>query len=116
VTYSKKPVNWDKMPKHPKKLEVKDGPRHILSFQPSGAVVLHFEHPDLNDQHDAYVKAGCSHDFPDFKSHVTLSYKGAPTDVSKINPYLGPLHFGEEVRDEIKESFTPGAEVTESVC
>jgi hypothetical protein len=111
VTYSKKPVDWKKMPRHEPIVKSLGGNRSVSVLGKEGAIVLHFEDPALQLHHKAFVDAGCSHDYPDYLTHVTISYAGGPNDLMQVYPYSGPLHFGPEVRKEIKGSYVPGPEV-----
>jgi hypothetical protein len=61
----------------------------------------------LKVYHNAVLKAGGSHDFPEYKAHVTL-FEIDPEnfDVSKVpdmQAYQGPIELGPEVVEPIKE-------------
>ncbi|ABD27154.1 conserved hypothetical protein [Novosphingobium aromaticivorans DSM 12444] len=73
------------------------GPRALERFG-EGAVVLQFASWSLQSRHDEMVRAGASHDYPEYLPHVTLTYQ-APEgiDLEAIKPFSGELRFGPEV-------------------
>jgi hypothetical protein len=50
---------------------------------------------------------GAKSEYPIYKPHITITYNGAGIDIKKIKPFTGPLLFGHEIFEEIKEKFTP---------
>lgn len=113
VLYSKAPVDWMSMGEawsssDDGKLKVPPGgPRAVSQFN-QGAVVLEFSCDWLKYRHDAMIAQGASTDWGDYKAHVTLTYDSQGVDLSTVQAYQGPLIFGPEVFQEIKESFDPG--------
>lgn len=73
------------------------GPRALERFG-EGAVVLQFASWALQSRHDEMVRAGASHDYPEYLPHITLTYQ-APEgiDLEAIKPFSGELRFGPEV-------------------
>lgn len=73
------------------------GPRALERFG-EGATVLQFASWELSSRHADMIRAGASHDWPDYQPHVTLTYQ-APEgiDLEAIRPYTGELRFGPEI-------------------
>lgn len=73
------------------------GPRALERFG-EGAVVLQFASWSLVSRHEDMVRAGASHDFPEYLPHITITYE-APEglDLATIVPYSGELRFGPEI-------------------
>jgi hypothetical protein len=103
IVYSKTPVDWMKMGEsmRPELTVDEGGARQIEQFGPNGAVVLAFACYDLSYRNERMMEAGCTSDFPEYQPHMTISYKGAPDDISGIEPYQGELVFGPERFAEI---------------
>jgi hypothetical protein len=119
VLYSKTPVDWmamgeDWSPDKDGKLIVQPGGPRVVSQFNGGATVLEFACSWLKYRHEAMLERGATSDFPDYKSHITLTYNGADLDVSKIEPYQGELVFGPEVFEEIRAGFDPSNIVEEA--
>lgn len=79
--------------------------RRIAPLGDKGAVVLHFDSPELQARHREAMAAGASHDFPSYQTHVTLSYDAGGTDLSAIAPPTFPLVFGPEVHAPLNENW-----------
>ncbi len=69
----------------------------------SPALVLEFTCNLFQNQHRAYRSSGADHDYPTFKPHITLTYKGSDVDVSKIEPFKGALKFSREYQEPLTE-------------
>lgn len=101
--YSRKPVALEP---RTDTVTVDDGDRHVAPLGDKGAVVLHFESPELQARHAEAMDAGASHDWPAFLTHVTLSYDNADgTDPSAISGPRFPLQFGPEVHSAINDNW-----------
>lgn len=113
ITFSRRPVDWMKMGESwgggaKGELVVRPGgPRLVEKLGPS-AVVLLFASAELSWRHDDMMQAGASFDFDRYQPHVTISYTGAPDDLTKLEPYLGELRFGPEVFEELDEDWKAG--------
>lgn len=79
--------------------------RNIAPLGDKGAMVLHFESPELQAQHAQARAAGAGHDFPSFLTHVTLSYDTGGKDFSGLEAPKFPLVFGPEVHKPINENW-----------
>lgn len=95
IAFSKEPVDWDQFEPAEKHLSIAGGKRSIRQFE-GGATVLVFESELLHKRWEEFKDGGASYDFPEYHSHVTISYKAEDLDVSKVDPYMGALKFGAE--------------------
>lgn len=85
---------------------------HIMGF-PTNCLVLRFDSRELNDRHAALVKAGGTHDFPEYLSHITLSYDIGEYDIGALRDSVNCLpeiriveEFSEELKD-VRRSESP---------
>ena len=106
VAYSKQPVDWNRLPRHQESVIATEGDRKVAPLGDKGAIVLHFESPDLHRDHHDIRAIGASWDWDTFKPHVTITYEGHK-DLDKVQPYTGPLKFGPEVHDVVNEDWKP---------
>lgn len=69
------------------------------------AIALLFNSAELGWRHDDIVRAGASHDFPDYQPHITITYdaQGDDFDLSKVVPYDGAIALGPEQAKQIDE-------------
>lgn len=86
-----------------KQRRIEGGPREVKALGDKGAVVLAFQSPSLTERWAQFLRIGASWDYPSYGAHVTITYKGAGVDLSKVEPYRGPILLGEEDWNEIKE-------------
>ena len=117
VAFSKDSVAWDEDTPLKNTIRVKGGTRKIERFG-SNTIVLSFSSDDLHDRWAELVDdLECSWDFPSYKPHVSITYKGQHIDISKITPYTGELVFGPEQFRDLDEDYKSGEEVqiTESL-
>lgn len=114
VAFSRRPVDWfavgaDWSGDEDGKIRVKPGgARAVERLGDGDAVVLLFTDDSLEWRHKRILEAGASWDWPDYRPHVTLSWKAEGLDVSEIEPYTGPLVFGPELFSEVKEDWKSG--------
>jgi hypothetical protein len=81
----------------------------VQALGDKGAVVLLFASNDLKWRHDAFKEAGASFDFDEYQPHVTITYQvPAGLDLSKVQPYTGPLKFGPELFAEVVDNWEQG--------
>ncbi|MFB8927125.1 anti-CBASS protein Acb1 family protein [Xanthomonas arboricola pv. juglandis] len=76
------------------------GPRAIEPLGGMSAVIL-FASTQLAWRHEEIVRAGASHDFPDYTPHISLTK--SPIDLSKVEPYRGRIVLGPEIFEELRE-------------
>ena len=70
-----------------------------------GAVVLKFASPSLDRRFNELCKVhGCSWDYPDYSPHVSISYDAGSMDLSKVEPYTGPIELGPEIFEEVDDA------------
>lgn len=108
ITNSRQPVDWMKMGEtwtgdSKGELVVKPGGARLVEKLGTSATVLLFNSSELSWRHEDMVRNGASFDFDEYQPHVTISYTGAPADLSAVEPYRGALRFGPEVFKEVKE-------------
>ena len=73
------------------------GPRALERFG-EGALVLQFASWSLTSRHADMIRAGASHDWPEYAPHVTLTYTVPEGfDIEAVRPYTGELRFGPEI-------------------
>lgn len=79
-------------------MRVKPGGPRAIERLGEDAVVLLFGSWALASRHADMVRAGGSHDYPEYQPHVTISY-GLPdgVDIDTLKPFTGELHFGPEM-------------------
>lgn len=121
IAYSKDRLDWDEIPKDVKPFSVinwndfrkvpekgalisipdKSKRRMIRPLGNEGAIVLKFPCDYLKDRWKEFIYHGASWDYASYQPHVTITYNGKGFDPRKIKPYLGPLHFGPEIYEEL---------------
>lgn len=102
VCYSKVPVDWNATQQDPLSLTVEGGKRQIKRF--GDAIVLQFESAALQKRWQEFQDIGASWDHDQYRPHVTLSYD-PNLDITDIEPFTGPLVFGGEVFQPIKNNW-----------
>lgn len=107
VLYSKDPVLWSNWSPAQEPLQVIGGPRLVEPLGDEGAVVLQFTSSDLQARHKEFRSGGGSHDYPSYKTHVTITYDAEGLDTEEIEPYAGPLVFGPEEFAVIDSDWKP---------
>jgi len=74
--------------------------------EPTHCLTLGFICPQMHVRHYDLRKEGATHDFPDFKPHMTLSYDvGNKYEPHMLPHYLGPLHFHHEYSEPLNLQF-----------
>src|ERR1700723_1613074 len=100
VVYSKTPVYWADLEDIDTGLIVRGGERSIERFG-DNAVVLRFQSGELAVRNTAFMGIGCTSEYPDYKSHVTITYSGEGLNIEDMTPYAGELIFGPEVYQQV---------------
>lgn len=100
IAFSKEQVEWDQFKPNNNIIRVEKGERSVKQFD-GGATVLVFESKMLNDRWNEFKSGGASWDWPEYHSHVTISYNAGNLNVNKIEPYTGMLRFGPEIFKEV---------------
>lgn len=113
ITYSRTPVDWMAMGSTwEDEVKIPRGGARLIETFDGGAVVLLFKSNMLEWRHREMVDAGATWDHPEYQPHITISYDGAPDDLSKVEPYQGEIVLGPEIFSEIREDWAEN--VTES--
>lgn len=68
------------------------------------ATVLLFKASELEWRHDAIKAIGASWDHAEYQPHITNSY-GFKGDLSKVEPYQGPIVLRPELFAEVDEDW-----------
>jgi len=84
----------EKLRKDWSNLVATEGGRQVVQLGDKGAVVLEFQNMELQQEWEGYQSMGASWDFPSYRPHVTLTYRGAPENLADIEPYRGPIVLG----------------------
>jgi Protein of unknown function (DUF935) len=112
ICFSKHPVDWFKMGSawgtEGGGLIIAPGGARVVATLGENATVLMFSSADLEWRHENMVDAGASWDFPSYHPHVTISYDGAPADLSAVEPYTGKLVFGPEIFEPLGDDWQAG--------
>lgn len=105
ITYSRKVVEWPEPPMT-SEIVVRKGKRCLKAFGPNNDVtVLTFAAPELVMRWDSIRSKGASWDHAAYEPHVTISHDPENTGLLEASPYEGPLVFGPEVFEEVKEDW-----------
>lgn len=108
VVYSRQPFDWVKAGNAREWNEdgrdtltiAEGGPRAVEPLGGMSAVIL-FASSQLAWRHEEIVRAGASHDFPDYTPHISLTK--SPVDLSQVEPYRGRIVLGPEIFEELRE-------------
>lgn len=112
VAYSKTPIDWMPLGREITMVKVTGGGRKIERLGKDGdAVVLRFSAPALDARWQAIRDGGASWDHDGYKPHVTITYKGEQPEDTE--PYSGPLIFGPERFEEVKEDWSSSISETD---
>lgn len=111
IAFSRTPVDWFAVGESwsPELKVSAGGPRQMAQF--GEATVLLFTASELRWRHDEIERAGASWDHPEYQPHITISY-GFKGDLSKVEPYQGPIVLGPELFAEVKEDWAEGLKET----
>lgn len=92
-------------------LEDDDHERSVELFN-VGACVLEVHSDELIERSDELAHMGIKSKFPDYRSHITITYKKPDAlDIANIEPYRGPIILGPETWEPIGDSaWEPGDE------
>lgn len=77
------------------------GARMVEEFN-GGAQVLRFTSPLLEWRHREFLDAGAKSDYPEFKPHITISYKAPRALPGTVIPYRGEIVLGPEIYEEVR--------------
>lgn len=115
IAYSRVAVDWSKVLPLLDDLTIRGGDRQMDAFGDENDVaVLKFASEDFLKRWQEFLDIGCSWDYPDYSSHITITYDGTGIDISKIEPYYGLLVFGPEVFTPLKENWKEDNPETET--
>lgn len=80
---------------------------HIFPRKDSdkNVLVLEFKCQWMEDRHKLGRALGASHDFPEFRTHVTISYDAGDVDLSMLTEFKGPLKIVRENVEPLDTDF-----------
>jgi len=109
VLYSRKPCPTI-IPKGMMKLGVYATPTNMDIWETKDdkkALVLELNSPELIRRHKYFIKEhGGTHDYDEYKPHITLSYDVEDFDISNIDMYNKKIIFNEEYLEYLDEEWT----------
>lgn len=107
IAFSRTPVDWFAVGESwsPELKVSAGGPRQMEQF--GEATVLLFTASELRWRHDEIERAGASWDHDEYQPHITIAYS-ANVDLTKVQPYQGPIVLGPELFAEVKEDWMSG--------
>jgi hypothetical protein len=95
ICYSKQPVKWNEFEEQTNDIKIlNESGRKMEKF--GEAYVMTFKSYELEKRHKVFINKGASSDFPEYRSHITVSYTKPKVDFSSIKPFEGVLMFGPE--------------------
>jgi len=105
IAFSRKEIDWDIIGRLTDTVIVPISPRRsVEQLGDKGAIVLRFESLELSWRWQQVCDLGGSWDYPGYKPHITITYKGV-ADIKWIIPYTGELIFGPEILNEVVEDW-----------
>lgn len=109
LIYSRRPVDWIECGNASDWGEAKNGGLTIPAggprvVEPLGekTAVLMFASSELSWRHHRLIEAGASFDYETYIPHISLTE--SKVDLSKVEPYRGPIVLGVEIFEEVKDS------------
>jgi phage-related protein (TIGR01555 family) len=109
VAYSRTPIDWMKVEESWRGAELKveaGGPRLVEPLGDKGLIVLLFVAGELSWRWRQIKEAGASWDHEDYQAHVSFAFDADGADLTKVQPYNGPLVFGPEIFAEVTEGWS----------
>lgn len=114
IAYSDMPVDWMKVGETYSQREdgtlriAPGGARVVEHLGPDGAIVLMFTSSELSWRWFHIKECGASWKYgDDYQPHITLTYEGQPDlDLSRVEPYRGPIILGPEIFEEVNHDYT----------
>lgn len=104
IAYSRDPVDWFKAYAAGASIEIPPGgARQMEQF--GEATVLLFASDELQWRHSEFERIGASWDHPEYQPHITISYGGAPDDLTTVEPFQGKIVLGPERFAEVDENW-----------
>ena len=110
--YSREPMDWDAVVASQERLRAFGDKRSVARLGDKGAAVLHFDNPDLRRRWQQFRDAGASWDYDSYNPHLTISYDAGDLDLSKVEPYAGPIELGAERYEPLDDEWGDKVEET----
>lgn len=110
VCYSRTAVDWIKVGQAwQDEIKIPPGGPRLMERFDGGAVVLQFASDELAWRHTQAMNCGATSSYEEYQPHITISYDGAPDDLSAVTPYRGPILLGPEIFAEVDDGWKAGA-------
>ncbi|WP_447724605.1 anti-CBASS protein Acb1 family protein [Sphingomonas koreensis] len=105
IAYSRTPIDWMKIDgewnqDEKGQLTVQPGGVRIVEALGDRTAVLLFTSSALSWRHESIVRAGASHEYPDYQPHISLT--GEAVDLAGVEPYRGKIVLGPEIFEEVR--------------
>lgn len=109
VAYSRVPVDWMSIRQdYWEEIEIEGGARLVEPLGDEGAIVLLFKSDPLEYRFRSLIEEqGLSWEYDGYQPHITLTYDPGGIDLSKVEPYQGPIILGPERFEEIEFEWAP---------
>lgn len=109
ILYSKTPVDWFKMDggywSSEEELIIPAGGARAMEVFGEGTVVLEFASASLRWRHESLIEMGATSDYPEFRSHISITNNLGDVDLSNVKPYVGRIVLGPEIYEDINENW-----------
>jgi len=104
VAYSKAEVEWPD-PDNDRLIISSPEGRAVMSLDDGKAVVLKFVNKTLQRRWKELCEHGCSWDYESYIPHITITWEAGDLDISKVQPWTGPIELGPEIFEELNENW-----------
>ncbi len=98
IAFSKEMFDWDSTEPRQDFIYIPPAKDRQLKVFDGGATVIHFTNDQLAQRWQEFIDLGASNSYPDYKAHITVTYKGKP---KKAIPYPGEIVLGPEIWKEV---------------
>lgn len=85
----------------PQGFEIWDSPPNPNKEEATQCIVLRFECSEITEHHLELIKQGGTHDYNDFRPHLTLSYDVGDLNKDDLPKYENILEFNEEYSEPL---------------
>lgn len=109
VVYSREPVEWTPQTDLTKE-DVEASGWDVFENRRDGTkcLVLRLSSEFLQERFDTAIEAGATHDFPDYKPHITLSYDIGTFETRKLALPEFPIVLDHEYVEPLRDSWAKG--------
>jgi hypothetical protein len=105
IAYSTEAVDWDTFTPNTSKVSIKNGTRTVTMLG-DNYLVLAFDSDILQNEWKHYIDGGCSWDYDEYQSHVSISENVTdPTMADNVTPFTGNIVLERQMLEEIDENY-----------